>query len=205
MHADVTAVGTFTICGTVFACREPVDSAVLDRFREAAAGQIKLSIEAAITLYDQVVLAFLEPGQEEKWRHVRRVESDPITLEDIHAVITWLFEHVLGCTVQFAEVEPVELHLPGGSVAHAPGRTIPSRAIEAFRFKGDSRQPAPFAPSRLRLPASCTGRRAPRTRERRVTRTVRCSASRRSSARAGPDDPLPPPDVAAVVGGVRPQ
>jgi hypothetical protein len=198
MRPDVTVARSFTIRGTNFTCREPVDSAALDEFQDAAAGRSELSSEEAIALIDEVVIAFLEPGQEERWRHVRRLESDPIILQDIEALISWLFEQILDRVVEFAEVEPVELHLPGGSIAHAPGRTIPSRAIQAFRFKAGSQ--TPFAPSRLRITASYTGRRAPRARERRLTRTARCSATRRCSARAGPDDPLPHPDVAAPGG-----
>jgi hypothetical protein len=52
-----------------------------------------LTENEALAIYDDTVLAFLEPGQEEKWAKVRSADAaNPLNLGDIKALMSWLFE-----------------------------------------------------------------------------------------------------------------
>ena len=56
-----------------------------------------LSEERALEIYNNTILAFLSPGQEEKWEAARSPNADnPINLTDLTDVITWLFEETSG-------------------------------------------------------------------------------------------------------------
>lgn len=50
-----------------------------------------------LDVIDETVIAFLEPGQEEKWRAARSGASEnPLNISDIIEVIQWLFEEQVG-------------------------------------------------------------------------------------------------------------
>lgn len=52
-----------------------------------------LTEDEALTIYDETILAFLEPGQEERWKAIRAADAEnPLNLEDIKAVMRWLFD-----------------------------------------------------------------------------------------------------------------
>lgn len=51
----------------------------------------------ALDIFDETVLAFLEPGQEEKWATVRGADVElPLTIDDLRELIEWLFEAQTG-------------------------------------------------------------------------------------------------------------
>lgn len=57
--------------------------------------------EDALRIFDETVLAFLEPGQEDNWRAVRSSDHDnPVNLADLTALIEWLFEEATGRPTQ---------------------------------------------------------------------------------------------------------
>lgn len=56
-----------------------------------------LSEQDAIRVYDQTILAFMEPGQDEKWQKVRNADAEnPLSVQDLSDLIQWLFEEVSG-------------------------------------------------------------------------------------------------------------
>ncbi len=56
-----------------------------------------LTEEKALEIYEHTILAFLEPGQEEQWQSARSPQSaNPINLNDLTELITWLFEETSG-------------------------------------------------------------------------------------------------------------
>lgn len=66
---------------------------------QAADGQpiSSLSEQQALTIYNNTILAFLAPGQEDKWRAARDPNSaNPVNLTDLTDLITWLFEETSG-------------------------------------------------------------------------------------------------------------
>lgn len=53
--------------------------------------------QAFLDVIDETVIAFLEPGQDEKWREARSAASEnPLNISDIIEVIQWLFEEQVG-------------------------------------------------------------------------------------------------------------
>lgn len=103
---------TFTIGGETFVARASVAPEAFARWSMMTAGEFvlrdgqgkpildgkgepisTLTEEEALKVYDETVLAFLDPGQEEKWAAVRDIDAEiPLNLEDVKAVIRWLFE-----------------------------------------------------------------------------------------------------------------
>lgn len=56
-----------------------------------------MSEDEAISNADTTVLNFLEPGQEEKWRSVRRPDLEPpLTTEDLLELCRWLMRQQTG-------------------------------------------------------------------------------------------------------------
>lgn len=56
-----------------------------------------LSETKALEIYESTILAFLEPGQEERWTDARDPNAaNPINLKDLTDLITWLFEETSG-------------------------------------------------------------------------------------------------------------
>lgn len=67
---------------------------ILDEHRQPVS---TLTEDEALVIYDETILAFLEPGQEEKWKAVRAADAaNPLNLEDIKAVMRWLFDQQTG-------------------------------------------------------------------------------------------------------------
>lgn len=53
--------------------------------------------EEFLAVVDETVTAFLEPGQDEKWQHIRQLGGDnPVNIQDIVDLIAWLFEEQVG-------------------------------------------------------------------------------------------------------------
>jgi hypothetical protein len=51
----------------------------------------------ALGIFDDTVVSFLEPGQEEKWAKVRDPNAaHPLNLTDLRALVAWLFEEQSG-------------------------------------------------------------------------------------------------------------
>jgi hypothetical protein len=56
-----------------------------------------LTEDDALAILDETVISFLEPQYEEAWRRVRAADApNPLTLDDIRALIRWLFEEQTG-------------------------------------------------------------------------------------------------------------
>lgn len=56
-----------------------------------------LSEEDAIGIFDETILAFLEPGQDEKWRKVRGADvQNPLNVGDMTEIVHWLFREQSG-------------------------------------------------------------------------------------------------------------
>jgi hypothetical protein len=90
-----------------------------------------LSEAEALQIFDETVLAFLEPGQEEKWRAVRSPDNpNPLNLADLTALIEWLFEEATGRPTQ---PPPASTAGPGGggttSTGSSPPPTAPAEAL----------------------------------------------------------------------------
>lgn len=94
----------FVIGGQEFVYRIGVPPEVLLPFFEMKTGEAEtldavlgitrpLSQREQLTVYDDTVLAFLVPGQEDKWKAARDPDLDnPLTLHDIGDLIEWLIE-----------------------------------------------------------------------------------------------------------------
>jgi hypothetical protein len=50
--------------------------------------------------YDAQILLFLEEEDHERWRVLRAREKDPVTIEQITAILTWLMEEQTGRPTQ---------------------------------------------------------------------------------------------------------
>lgn len=88
---------SFQIGGTQFERRIAVAPERVLRWNKAGAGELELDEQGWLDLYDETVLALLEPGQEEKWAAVRTPDLEhPLTGTDLTALIRWLFESMAG-------------------------------------------------------------------------------------------------------------
>jgi hypothetical protein len=73
-----------------FLLRDERGRPILDDFKQPVS---TLTETEALEIFDATVVAFLEPGQEEKWKKVRDPEAEnPVTLQDMRALVRWLFE-----------------------------------------------------------------------------------------------------------------
>ena len=86
---------SFTIGGEEFIRRPAVAPERILRFNQATGGEVELGEQEWLDVYDETILAMIEPGQEAKWQKVRDPElPNPLTLADLGALIRWLFEEM---------------------------------------------------------------------------------------------------------------
>lgn len=87
---------SFTIGGEEFIRRVAVAPERILTWNKATAGDITPTEEEWLALYDETILAMIEPGQEEKWAKVRDPElPNPLTTGDLTALVRWLFESMV--------------------------------------------------------------------------------------------------------------
>lgn len=88
---------TFTVAGEQFTRRPAVAPETILHWNQATSGEIDLTEQEWLDVYDETILAMLEPGQEEKWASVRDAGiENPLTVADLTAIIRWLFEEMAG-------------------------------------------------------------------------------------------------------------
>ncbi len=79
---------SFKIGGEEFIRRVAVAPERILRWNMAGAGELDLDEQGWLDLYDETVLALLEPGQAEKWAEVRSADLDnPLTGSDLTLLI----------------------------------------------------------------------------------------------------------------------
>ncbi len=62
---------------------------------------------AAWRLMDDQILLFIASDEHERWKAVRAQDDDPVTIQQINAILTWLMEEQTG--------RPTEAPSPSGS------------------------------------------------------------------------------------------
>lgn len=107
---------TFTIGGETFTTKASVAPEAVMRWSAMTSGEFvekdedgkvikdeegtpisTLSEQEALAIFDDTVLAFLEPGQEDKWKQVRSPDVPvPINLTDLQALVEWMFAEQSG-------------------------------------------------------------------------------------------------------------
>lgn len=88
---------TFVIGGVEFTRRPAVAPERILRWNQATSGEVDLTEEEWLEVYDETILAMLESGQQQKWAEIRNAEREnPVTVGDLTAVIRWLFEEMAG-------------------------------------------------------------------------------------------------------------
>jgi hypothetical protein len=88
---------SFVIGGTQFTRRIAVAPERVLNWNKAGAGELELDEQGWLDLYDETVLALLEPGQEDKWAAVRSPDLEhPLTGTDLTNLIRWLFTEMAG-------------------------------------------------------------------------------------------------------------
>lgn len=107
---------TFVVGGQTFTYRPSVAPESIKRWSQMSGGeftlkdddgrpildaegqpQSTLTEDEALSIFDSTVLAFLEEGQEDKWKTVRDPNAAiPLNLTDLQALIRWLFEEQSG-------------------------------------------------------------------------------------------------------------
>lgn len=86
----------FTLGGESFVMKAGVRPEVLAAYE---AIDVAATPEAKLAQMDGMVLDFLETedgAAEERWRKVRSIEENPVTLQDIQDVIEWMIEAQTG-------------------------------------------------------------------------------------------------------------
>jgi hypothetical protein len=107
----------FQIGGETFTCRAAVAPQSVMRWGKMTAGEFYardtngnvvvnpvsgrplsvLTEEEILEIFDETVVAFLEPGQQEKWEAVRAADAKhPVNLDDLTELIEWLWEQSAG-------------------------------------------------------------------------------------------------------------
>lgn len=89
---------SFQIGGETFSYRAAVAPESILRWSQMTGGEIDpLPEETAIEIFDETVLAFLEPGQDDKWKKVRDPNAKiPLNVGDLKDLVLWLFEEQSG-------------------------------------------------------------------------------------------------------------
>lgn len=86
----------FIIGGEKFVRRVGVRPEDIIAFNQATGGESVPTEEEWIAIYDETVLACIEPGQEELWAKVRAERENPLTVHDLLGLISWLMAEVTG-------------------------------------------------------------------------------------------------------------
>lgn len=87
---------SFELGGETFTYRPSVPMEAMAEYYDMASGQNIVSNADAINIIDSTVLAFLEPGQEEKWTKVRQDPENALSVWDCHELIEGLLETATG-------------------------------------------------------------------------------------------------------------
>lgn len=90
---------SFQIGGEDFTYRPAVAPEAILRWSQMTGGEMadELTEEQALAIFDETVVAFLEPGQEEQWAKVRDPEAaHPLNISDLRELVSWLFEEQTG-------------------------------------------------------------------------------------------------------------
>lgn len=89
---------SFQIGGQEFTYRPAVSPEAILRWSQMTGGEMPdLTEQEAISILDDTVGAFLEPGQEKKWKAVRDPDlKNPLNISDLRDLIAWLFEEQAG-------------------------------------------------------------------------------------------------------------
>jgi hypothetical protein len=87
---------TFELGGETFTHKAGVEMETLADYYDMTTLREDVSNKEAISIIDATVLAFLEPGQEEKWHKVRHDPLHPITHSDAHSLIEGLLRSLSG-------------------------------------------------------------------------------------------------------------
>jgi hypothetical protein len=85
---------SFTLAGETFTHKPTAEMEALADYYDMTSGRKDVNNHEAIEIIDRTVLAFLEPGQEEKWAKVRHSDQHPLSVGDAHGLI----EALLGAT-----------------------------------------------------------------------------------------------------------
>jgi hypothetical protein len=106
---------TFVIRGETFTFKD-VRPEVIQAWGESTNGK---DDETVWEQQDKQILMFLDEPDHERWRELRKRETDPVTIAQQNAVLTWLFEAATG--------RPTEPVSPSPS---GPGKTGASSKAE---------------------------------------------------------------------------
>lgn len=87
---------TFTLGGETFTHRPTAEMETLADYYDMTSGRTNVDNHEAIAIIDRTVLAFLEPGQEEKWAKIRHSETHPLSVGDCHGLIEALLAATTG-------------------------------------------------------------------------------------------------------------
>lgn len=88
---------TFKIGGEEFTFRPAVTPEALLAYNSAITGEVTPTEQEWIALYDQTIVALLDPGQDDRWLHVRRGDApNPINVSDLTSLLEWLLEQQVG-------------------------------------------------------------------------------------------------------------
>lgn len=87
----------FTIGGETFTFRPSVAPESLLPYHRAITGEYVPTEDDWIKIYDEAVVALLEPGQAEAWQRARDVNAAiPLNAKDISDLLQWLLEQQTG-------------------------------------------------------------------------------------------------------------
>lgn len=89
---------SFRIGGEEFTYRPAVAPEAILQWSRMTGGEMPdLTEQEAIEIFDETVLAFLEVGQEKKWKAVRDPKlENPLNISDLRELVSWLFEEQTG-------------------------------------------------------------------------------------------------------------
>jgi hypothetical protein len=106
------------IGGHEFTYKAAVAPEVIVTWNKAATGELDLSEDAWLKLFDETILAILDGGQEEKWRGVRSPEAPhPLNIGDLRALLRFLIEEATG-----RPTTPPSDSSPGGGATETTSR-----------------------------------------------------------------------------------